>query len=150
MEALLGAWRLVSFDITYSDGRPALQPFGARPEGALMYTADGHVSALLAAGDRPALGAGRLERGAHASTAAKAAAFDTSLAYVGRWAVEGDEVIHTVLLSQNPDAVGAALRRRFELKGGALRLTYELTARSGVVRHYRLLWRRPTQDVSHV
>src|SRR5690606_19166642 len=55
--ALVGAWRLVSWTIEYPASGRVTQPFGAVPEGLLMYSADGHMSAAL---QRP--GRARLSR----------------------------------------------------------------------------------------
>ncbi len=45
---LLGSWRLVRWEIAYSDGRPSTLPFGRGAVGLICYTADGHMSASIA------------------------------------------------------------------------------------------------------
>ena len=141
-EELVGSWSLSSFEITFSDGRAPLHPFGRDASGLLVYAADGHMSAILSRSDRAPLGVARLETSAAAGAAAKQAAFDSYLSYAGQWRVEGHSVIHTVTLAQTPELVGAENRRLATLDGDTLRLRYELTARSGVVRRYALVWRR--------
>lgn len=139
---LFGSWALARFEITFSDGRPPLHPFGANARGLLVYSPDGHMSAVLSRSDRPPLGASRLETSDAASAAAKVAAFDSYLSYAGTWRVEGDTVVHCVSLAQTPELVGVENRRRATLEGDILTLGYALTARSGVVRHYTLTWER--------
>ncbi|MFN3197478.1 MAG: lipocalin-like domain-containing protein [Bradymonadia bacterium] len=143
---LVGAWSLVDFTLDFSDDRPQVQPFGASPQGRIVYAASGHMSAVLSRSDRAPFSQGGLERGGHATTAQKAQAFDGYLSYAGRWHLEGDEVVHMVQLALNPDAVGQHLRRHAGFEDETLVLTYDLTARSGVTRHYRLTWRALTTE----
>ncbi len=141
-DRLLGAWHLVDCELIFSDGRPAVQPYGPDGRGLIIYSPEGWMSATLSRADRAPLSVGSLEWAHRAHAAARAAAFDGYLAYAGRWRVEGDEVVHSVELSLVPDAVGAEQRRRVTFDGEELELSYSLTARSGVVRRYRLRWRR--------
>ncbi|TFV31321.1 hypothetical protein E4K10_01340 [Streptomyces sp. T1317-0309] len=57
---LIGAWTLVSYTATSADGH-VIHPLGPAPQGLIVYTADGHMSAQLSRGDRPATGSERLE-----------------------------------------------------------------------------------------
>ena len=45
--ALVGAWQLVSWTIEYPASGRVTQPFGPEPEGLLVYSADGHMSAAI-------------------------------------------------------------------------------------------------------
>lgn len=139
---LLGTWRLIGFEIRFSDGRPPVRPFGPDAVGLLIYAPDGHMSAVLSRGHRAPLGATRLETSAAAPDVAKSAAFDSYLSYAGTWRVEGDTVVHTVTLAQTPELVGVENRRAASLEGDDLTLRYGITARSGVRRGYTLRWRR--------
>ena len=141
-EELVGAWRLTRFRVAFSDGRSTVEPMGPEAKGLLIYSAGGQVSAVLTRAVRSTLGVGGLEGAHRASADAKAEAFDGYMSYAGRWHLEGDEVVHTVEMSLTPDAVGLAQRRRVRWDGHRLSLAYDLTARSGVVRHYRLDWVR--------
>ena len=140
--ALVGSWELLRCEISFSDGRPSVLPYGAEARGQLVYAADGRVSAVLSRADRAPLGVAGLESAAGAPPAAKAAAFDTYLSYAGRWQLDGESVVHTVELALVPEAVGRDQVRRVSFDGDHLVLTYERTARSGVERRYRLTWRR--------
>lgn len=139
---LCGSWSLARFEITFSDGRAKVFPFGPDARGLLMYSLDGHMSAVLSRADRPGLGATRLETSGAAPEDAKAAAFDSYLSYAGTWRLEGETVVHAVTLAQTPELVGVENRRRATLHGDVLILRYDITARSGVVRHYTLIWER--------
>ena len=139
---LVGAWRLADFHITYADGRPAVAPMGEGAQGLLVYTADGHVSAVLSRADRAALGVGGLEQARHGAAQAKVEAFDTYMSYAGRYHIDGDEVVHTVELALLPDAVGRAQRRHVHWQEGTLVLHYDVTPPSGGTRRYRLTWTR--------
>jgi hypothetical protein len=51
-EQLVGTWNFVIAEITTTDGRKTL-PFGDKPKGMLIFTADGHFSQVHVAGDLP-------------------------------------------------------------------------------------------------
>ena len=53
VRALIGAWQLVRWTIEYPPSGRVTQPFGADPEGLLVYTADGHMSAVMQRRNRP-------------------------------------------------------------------------------------------------
>ena len=139
---LYGTWSLVDFRIAHSDGRSDVLPFGPTPQGLLLYTPDGHMAASLSRGQREALGVARLETSSKASAEAKAAAFDGYMSYAGRWELEGQTVVHHVLMAQTPELVGQTNRRTVSWDDADLVLSYEITAKSGVVRTFRLTWRR--------
>jgi hypothetical protein len=139
---LVGTWRLDRFEISFSDGRPPLHPFGEDAEGMLMYGRDGHMSAVLSRAGRAPLGASRLETSGAAPMQAKSAAFDSYLSYAGTWRMEGASVVHAVHLAQTPELVGIENRRKATLEGDTLTLSYDIRARSQVVRHYTLVWSR--------
>ena len=88
--ALVGAWRLVSWTIEYPASGRVTQPFGAVPEGLLVYSADGHMSAAI---QRP--GRARLSRADPnaVSDAEKAAAFAGYLQYSGTWSMADGRVV---------------------------------------------------------
>ena len=139
---LAGAYELRRFEIHYSDGRLSTEPFGPDARGQLLYAPCGMMSAMLSRADREALAVDRLEASAEASEARKAAAFDSFLSYGGRWSLDRDTVTHHVQLASVPELVGKAQSRSISLCGEDLTLSYELEARSGVIRRYELEWRR--------
>ena len=49
---LLGTWRLLRWEIAYSDGRPSSYPYGPDATGLIQYTHDGGMSACIARAGR--------------------------------------------------------------------------------------------------
>jgi len=141
--ALVGAWRLVSWTIEYPASGRVTQPFGALPEGLLVYSADGHMSAAM---QRP--GRQRLSRADPNAVgdAEKAAAFAGYLHYAGTWRVAGGCVIHAVELAMNPNLTGTRQVRRVALDGDRLELgAEEPLETAGQLRRHRIVWRRAAQ-----
>ena len=144
--ALVGAWRLVSWTIEYPASGRVTQPFGAVPQGLLMYLADGHMSAAM---QRP--GRARLSRSDPnaVSDAEKAAAFSGYLQYSGTWSVAGGNVVHAVELAMNPNLIGTRQVRHVALEGDQLELGAEEPLEApGQVRRHRIVWRRASQSAA--
>lgn len=144
--ALVGAWRLVSWTIEYPASGRVTQPFGAAPEGLLMYSADGHMSAAM---QRP--GRTRLSRADPnaVSDAEKAAAFAGYLQYSGTWSVADGNVVHAVELAMNPNLIGTRQVRHVSLEHDRLELRAEEPLEApGQVRRHRILWRRAPQSLA--
>ena len=135
---LTGAWRLLSWEIRYADGR-VTRPFGRRPQGLLLYTPDGGMSASVAARDRRAFPAANPRE---APLDDRARAFDSCFFYAGRYSVRGTTVRHDVTVSMNPAMVGTRQVREVRLTRGRL----ELSAAEGVgkagERRHSLVWAR--------
>ena len=138
--ALVGAWRLVSWTIEYPANGRVTQPFGAVPEGLLMYSADGHMSAAMQRPGRPRLS--RADPNA-VGDAEKAAAFAGYLQYSGTWSVADGHVVHAVELAMNPNLTGTRQVRHVALEGDRLELGAEEPLEApGQVRRHRIVWRR--------
>ncbi len=146
---LLGTWELVSFVVKADDGRPDRHPFGVRARGRIVYTADGHMMAVLSAEpDEPTV-AHTLETSHHASNAEKAAAYDRYLSYSGRWRLDGDEVHHDVDIALVPGLVGQTWTRGAVYNPGPqprLTLSYVRCSRRGIAHRFELTWRRPSPE----
>lgn len=139
-ENLVGSWDLEAFEVELADGRSVF-PMGADALGRLMYSADGRMSATLSTANRAALSVPRLEAFGRAPESEKAAAFDSFLAYVGRYTVEDGAVVHHVELASVPNIVGAQQRREATLEDESLTLRYAVHGSRGT-RHNTLRWRR--------
>ena len=87
--------------------RPPEHPLGADATGILMYTADGHVSALLMRKARPAT--------APANPAEAAAAYADSFAYSGRYTVREGTAYHAIEVSTNPALIGVTSTRHIDM-----------------------------------
>jgi len=143
-EDLVGTWTLLDL-VVEGPGGELRRPLGASPRGMLVYGGDGTVSAMLAAASRGSLGPGGLEEAYRADEAAKAAAFDSFMAYAGRWRLQGDAVFHDVSLSLAPEAEGQTLVRRVERTATGMALRYVRMGRSGRPWTYRLTWTRASE-----
>lgn len=145
-DALLGTWELASFHVESDDGRPHRFPFGRSAQGRIVYAADGLMVAMLSRGTDATAPSLSLETAHHASDRDKAAAFDRTLAYSGRWRLDGDSIVHDVDLALAPGVVGRAQVRRVTWSEGppvGLTLSYTRTSRRGTTHRFVLVWRRP-------
>lgn len=132
---LIGTWTLEAFEVVAGDGTVST-PFGAAPVGRIMYGADGTMSAMLCAPDRPAFGA----RAGQATDAQWADAAREFVAYAGSWARDGDVVRHQVAIALIPDWIGTTMERVIGERDGRLTLTVEPRTPGG--RAQRLVWAR--------
>jgi hypothetical protein len=115
-EGVVGAWSLVSFDT--DEGAGSSKPrFGPDPVGYLLYTADGHMAAVLAGTHRPEL---KSPSGSSATEAQRTQALANFLAYAGRYDVRGDRVFHHVEVSVFTNLMGTTLERQFKIAGDML------------------------------
>ncbi|MEU4098254.1 lipocalin-like domain-containing protein [Streptomyces sp. NPDC026673] len=140
-DSLVGAWRLISYEATDVRNGDVVEPFGSRPEGQILYTPGGRMSAQIMRGGRPAFRRGRLEEGQPGELAAAATGY---LAYAGTYEVPaGDTVVHRVELSLFPNWVGGTLTRVAALDGDLLRLALPEPGRIwGAIRTGVLVWQR--------
>ena len=84
---IVGLWSLVSWSHEYDDGSVTM-PFGDDAKGIIAYQ-DGRMSCVISARRRPNFTMGFMFS---ASQAEMAAAYCTSFAYAGTYAVVGDDV----------------------------------------------------------
>ena len=118
-DALVGAWRLVSWENQADDGR-VTHPMGTDAIGSLLYTADGRFSVTISRPGRAGFAAGDLLSG---TTEEQARAVEGFVAYAGRYSFHGDRVIHHVELSLFPNWVGSDQQRWVEFAGDRLTLS---------------------------
>lgn len=116
-----------------------IYPLGADPQGSLVYTEGGWMSAHISAGDRVDLTTADLFGG---SEAERAAAFSSYLAYCGPYEVNGDIVVHRVTMSSFPNWVGSEQTRQFEVRGDELALRTTPMDVGGTSLVNELRWRR--------
>jgi hypothetical protein len=106
-DQLVGTWKLVSAKITTDKGE-VRDSWGPNPEGLLMYTADGRMSAILTLGNRKPLSVSDF---ISAPAPERAEAFASMTAYAGRYTLSGEKVIHHVEIASMPNDVGANMER---------------------------------------
>jgi hypothetical protein len=139
--ALIGVWTLRQYvDIT--EGLPIQNPFGPNPEGLLIYTDDGFVSALLMAPGRSNLSGSGFADGTPGEYTAAGRGF---IGYSGVYEVdEGLSVVtHRPLVAFAPNMVGSRQKRLVELNGDVLILTAEYVQPASLAAaRSRLKWAR--------
>ncbi|MFF4243420.1 lipocalin-like domain-containing protein [Streptomyces sp. NPDC001822] len=137
---LLGAWQLVSYTAR-STGGEVIHPLGPKPQGLILYTAQGYMSAQLGRGDRPLMISGRLE---DAATDELARASVSYLAYGGPFeVVDPTTVEHRVTTSLFPNWVGRTQVRKVTFADSLLKLGISTPVRLwGAERTAELTWSR--------
>lgn len=131
--ALIGTWQLERWELVYEDGRPAECPLGEDAVGLIMYTADGHVSALLARAARSGPDLGDAD--------GKARAFDGFFGYAGRYVAGEGVVRHQIAIASNPALTGVESLRYGQLAGDRVILSGPDFAAASP-RSHRIVWRR--------
>ncbi|GGH27331.1 Lipocalin-like domain-containing protein [Cribrihabitans marinus] len=107
---LIGSWRMRSWTREAVATGVVSDAMGPNPVGYIAYHADGRMMATVFRAERPPANGGPL------TEADKARLFDTMLAYVARYSIQGDQVIHHVERAWNPNWE-ADLSRPFTLVG---------------------------------
>jgi hypothetical protein len=106
---LAGSWKLSSWTIQVVGGE-ATEPFGPNPRGRAVFTADGHVTFLIAAANRkPAT-----------NSEESATLLKSLMAYTGKFMIEGDKFTTKVDISWNELFTGQDQVRLFKLDGDKL------------------------------
>jgi hypothetical protein len=135
---LLGAWILVQWRRIAADGTVSF-PFGDDAHGTLLYTADGYMSAMMTAADRPGIEGDDPLGG---EPEARAVAYSTCLAYSGTWQRAGSVVTHTLTDSLYPNWSGSVQPRSIEERAGDLVLRTPQQGAQAAVNE--IIWARPT------
>ena len=144
-DALVGAWRLVSWESQAADGQ-VTHPMGTDALGSLLYTADGRFSVTISRPGRARFAGGDLLGG---TTEEKARAVEGFVAYAGHYSFHGDRVVHHVELSLFPNWVGSDQERWVEFAEDRLTLSASPLLLAGKQQVPRLVWERvdPPPDV---
>jgi uncharacterized protein (TIGR02246 family) len=128
-KGIVGTWRLVSFE-DVEDGK-IIRPFGEKPVGLFVYTADGHVIIQIANPANPACyapgkksGRGKMDDRAlfACSPEQMQALLNNSVAYWGTYTVDlaAGVVTHNVLSDLSNGYAGTVQPRPFRLNGNRL------------------------------
>ena len=137
-EALVGAWKLHSWENRAADGQ-VTYPMGTDALGSLLYTASGRFSVTISRRGRAGFAAGDLLSG---TAEEKARAVEGFVAYAGRYSFHGDRVVHHVELSLFPNWVGTDQERSVERTGDRLTLSASPLLLAGTQQVPRLVWER--------
>ena len=132
--ALLGAWKLVSFENEFQDGTARGAMFGANPTGYIIFTDRGRMMSIVE-------GEGRRVPNTPDEAAA---AMRTMFAYTGVCRFEGDRWTTTVDVSWNPAWHGTAQVRSFKLDGDRLEVTsaWAMSPNLGKITRAIVMWER--------
>ena len=110
---LHGCWRLVSFDTELQNSKERTQPWGADPNGYLIFDSGARMMVLVTAKTR--------EPG---NTDEKLVAlFRTVMSYTGRYRIEGDRFITKIDASWNEAWNGTEQERFYKLDGDTLEVS---------------------------
>lgn len=141
-QRLIGAWRLVSYVEEPVDGSPRFEPLGTQPQGLILYTPDGYMSAQLAKPDRPKFSTGDWFAGSTEDYVAEAS---TYIAYTGPFHVdeENQTLAHSMFVSLFPDWTGQTQPRAVSIEGDLLHLgSVTPIVSAGRTVNSRLTWKR--------
>jgi len=137
---LVGVWRLVSYTVERAGHEDAF-PFGPAPEGFLIYTPDGFVSAQLMKPGRAAFqshdwGGGTADEYRRAGSG--------YIAYCGVYEVDEEKatVTHIPSVALVPNLIGKGQLRSVSMSGDRLSLRAATPMAQGGLVITRLEWRR--------
>ncbi len=137
-DKVVGTWKLVSASSTTSSGERIETPYGVNPAGLLTYFGDGRMTSLISYGGRKPLSVGG---GTHAQEE-QAEAFNTFVAYAGRFTFSGEKIIHHVEISSIQNYVGKDLVRAIKFEGDRIKLITPPTLVNGKIQTVELIWQR--------
>lgn len=145
-EQLIGAWMLVSYEEKPVDGSPTNYPMGEKPQGIIMYTPDGYMSAQLSTPNRKPFASGDWFKGSDDDWKQEGS---TYIAYTGEFHVdeEAKSLTHSMFISLFPNWIGQTQPRVVKVEGEYLFLHTANPIESGgkKVNSY-LKWKRATKN----
>lgn len=117
---IIGTWKFESM-VVKTEGGKTIYPYGEKLFGILIYTASGHMSALLMNPDRNKFASNDLKAG---TTEEIQQAYEKFDAYCGTYTVNESKgtVTHHVEGAKFPNWVGTDQVRYFELKSDRLQI----------------------------
>ena len=111
---LVGSWRLLSVEATFTDTGERAATFGDAPNERMVLTQAGHIMFLIT----------KSERQPPASDTARATLFNETIAYSGQVRLPGPgQFVTTVEISLFPEEIGTEKLRLFALDGDRLIIT---------------------------
>jgi hypothetical protein len=111
-EQLVGTWNLVIAEITAADGKKTL-PFGDKPKGQIIFTADGHFSQVHISSGLPKIASNNRLAGTDADNKA---IVQGTLSLFGTYSVDEDKKTLTfnIVASTFPNQEGASQTRTID------------------------------------
>jgi hypothetical protein len=111
--ALVGVWKLLSYQTEFQDGSPKRAMFGEHPKGYIIFTSESRLMAVIEAEGRES----------PSTDSDRAALLKTLIAYSGKYRVEGNQWIASVDTAWNPAWDGTDQVRKFQIIGNRLMVT---------------------------
>ena len=142
-DRLVGTWKLVSASSATSTGERIETPYGPGPTGFLTYGEDGRMTSLISYGGRKSLSFGG---GTRSPQEEQAEAFNTFLAYAGRYTLSDDKVTHHVEISSIQNYVNKDLVRSIQFEGDRITLVTPPMTVNGKIQTIELIWQRLPAD----
>ena len=145
-DRLVGAWKLVSYVEEPVDGSEPFHPMGEKPQGIIMYTPDGYMSAQLMRVDRRPFASGDWFDGTEEEYREEAS---TYIAYSGPFHVDEEKrtLTHSMFVSLFPNWTGQTQPRVVKIEGDKLFLSTESPIKSGgKIVMSRLQWQRAGKE----
>ena len=146
-ETLIGAWRLVCSVETDVKTGAVDRPLGDKPEGLILYTPDGYMSAQLSAADRLNFESGDMYKGKPEEYVAAGLSY---LAYSGPYYVdEANRIVeHEMFVSLFPNWKGQRQARIVKLDEKELRLSPNRPLMfNGSLKRATIIWKRANPNV---
>jgi len=146
-ERLIGTWKLVSYVEKPVDGSAPFCPMGEEPQGIIMYTPDGYMSAQLMRTGRPRFKFGDWFRGSDEEIKEEALGY---IAYSGPFHTDEEKqtLTHSMFVSLFPNWVGLTQPRVVKIEGDMLHLSTATPITSGGKKTMSYLsWRRAKSNV---
>lgn len=146
---IIGSWLMVDRGTDDpADLEASLTRYGPEPQGLLIISAEGWMTAAISWSDRPAL-AGDPVWHTDAPEIDRLRAFDTYISYGGRWTLKNNIFTTQVHFALNPGWVGGMQVRGMEiLSDGRLKLTLSRTWPDGKVVNAWVRWRRADKGIN--
>jgi hypothetical protein len=145
-DRLIGAWKLVSYVEEPVDGSAPFHPMGEKPQGIIMYTPDGYMSAQLMRPDRRPFASGDWFDGTEEEYREEASGY---IAYSGPFHVDEEKrtLTHSMFVSLFPNWTGQTQPRVVKIEGDRLFLSTESPIKSGgKIVMSRLQWQRAGKE----
>lgn len=138
--AVVGTWKLVSYDTQTADGVKTF-PLGQDLVGLAIYLPNGRVSIQFMRRDRPTFKSGDAWRG---TLEEERAAFEGFFGYAGRYTIDAARsiVTHHLEVASAPNYVGIDLVRTFSIAGNRLTLRTSERQLAGQTSSSTLIWER--------
>lgn len=143
---LVGVWKLESCE-GRSAGGQMFAPYGERPQGKLIYTAQGHISVILANSTRRHFASEDISKAASEEVVAAFESFD---AYSGRWTFDEAAAIvtHRIEAGRIPNWVGREHRRWVHMHEELLTLTTDEFSMGGDSWRVSVSWSRVNNETA--